>query len=129
MEATTFTESTPLPGTYDLTFLAAVFEFQHAAAALIVVVALAIGALILLGGRGQNLNPERIAVAPLVNRTGDAEFDTYGRWAATTITQGLQRVGVGEVVPSSFIDESLQAFGDLTGEVGWPRACSLRHGQ
>ena len=82
-----------------------------AAVGVVAVIAAGILAVTVFGGDERSLDAERIAVVPLANRTGDPEFDTYGRWAAATITQGLQQVGVGVVVPSSFIDQSLESVG------------------
>jgi serine/threonine-protein kinase len=87
-----------------------------AAAATVLVATTAAVTLTLLPGGRVGLNRDRVAVAPLVNRTGDPEFDIHGRWAATTITQGLQRAGVGEVVPSSVIDESLDLSGGVSSD-------------
>jgi len=88
----------------------------YALVGVVAAVAIGFGAFTMIGGGGDSLNLERVAVAPFVNRTGDPEFDTYGRWTATTITQGLQRAGIGEVVPSSIVDRFLQEVGDLTGD-------------
>lgn len=44
------------------------------------------------------LNPRRVVVAPLENRTGDAAFDALGEMAADWIAQDLMRAGEFEVV-------------------------------
>ncbi len=83
----------------------------------VAVIAAAIGGIMkVLPGSTAEPGNRRIAVAPLANRTGDPEFDMYGRWAATTITQGLQQTGIGEVVPSNLIDEALANAGGVSGD-------------
>jgi tetratricopeptide (TPR) repeat protein len=47
------------------------------------------------------LDPDLVAVATLVNETGDATLAPLGRLAAEWITQGIQQHGVAEVVPPS----------------------------
>lgn len=48
--------------------------------------------------QGAGPGPRRVVVAGFENRTGDAEFDLLGDAARDWITQGLQQVGLLEVV-------------------------------
>ena len=63
------------------------------------------GGLVLWGKRGPTLNPRRVVVAALEDRTSDTTLAFLGPLAADWITQGLARGGGGrdrlEVVPSS----------------------------
>jgi tetratricopeptide (TPR) repeat protein/tRNA A-37 threonylcarbamoyl transferase component Bud32/TolB-like protein len=68
-----------------------------AAAAAVVVFA---GVSLLPTDKGADLDPERVVVAPLENRTGDPELDVFGQIAADWISEGLQRTGLVGVVPS-----------------------------
>jgi len=61
------------------------------------------GGLVLWGKRGPTLNPRRVVVAALEDRTSDTTLAFLGPLAADWITQGLARGGRDrlEVVPSS----------------------------
>ena len=87
-----------------------------AIAAVVVIVAATVWITTYFPVGGPEPGNQRIAVAPLPNRTGDPGFDMHGRWAATTITQGLQRAGIGEPVPSSVIDQALANAGGITAD-------------
>jgi serine/threonine-protein kinase len=50
---------------------------------------------------GPEVVPQRVAVLPFENRTGDPAWDDLGELAAEQITNRLQREEVGEVVPLS----------------------------
>lgn len=50
---------------------------------------------------GANLNPRRIAVAVLDNRTNDSAFTGIGYMASDWMTQGLSRTELVEVVPAT----------------------------
>ncbi|MGH7638879.1 MAG: protein kinase domain-containing protein [Gemmatimonadaceae bacterium] len=52
------------------------------------------------GGSASSDGIGRIVVAPLDNRTGDPALDVVGLMAGDWITEGLQRTGVLEVVPT-----------------------------
>jgi len=52
-------------------------------------------------GGGLEVVPQRVAVLPFENRTGDPAWDDLGELAAERITARLQREQVGEVVPLS----------------------------
>jgi DNA-binding SARP family transcriptional activator len=71
-----------------------------AAAALVAVALLGFAA---LGDRSPApaLDPDRVLVYPLENRTGDADFDPAGRLAADWITRGLARADFLEAIPST----------------------------
>jgi DNA-binding SARP family transcriptional activator/TolB-like protein len=71
------------------------------AAALAAAVALV---LLLRGGAPEpELDPRRVAVAPLRNATGEAQLEVIGSMAADWITQGLTRSALLEVVPTATV--------------------------
>ncbi len=49
---------------------------------------------------GSALVPNRVVVAVLENQTGDPSLGPVGRMAADWITQGLQKTGIVDVIPS-----------------------------
>jgi len=63
--------------------------------------------------RGGDLEvvPQRVAVLPFENRTGDPSLDDLGELAAERITTRLQREEVGEVVPLSAVTGAAPAAG------------------
>ena len=72
-------------------------------AAVLVAAVLVAAGLVLWGKRGPTLNPRRVVVAALEDRTSDTTLAFLGPLAADWITQGLARGGRDrlEVVPSS----------------------------
>jgi DNA-binding SARP family transcriptional activator/tetratricopeptide (TPR) repeat protein len=62
---------------------------------------LAIAGVLVGRGNGATLNPRRIAVAVLDNRTDDSALTSLGRMASDWITQGLSRTELVEVVPAT----------------------------
>jgi len=71
----------------------------------VVVVSLIAFAAVVVGLRwlldGTALDPNRVLVLPLENRTGDPALDPLGNLAADWIAQGLQEIDVIEIVPTS----------------------------
>lgn len=65
-----------------------------------VLVALAALAARIADGPGLELEPERLVVLSLENRTGDPALDPIGQIAADWIVQGLAGTGLVDVVPS-----------------------------
>jgi tetratricopeptide (TPR) repeat protein/predicted Ser/Thr protein kinase len=53
-----------------------------------------------------DLDPGKVVVAVLENRTGDASLDPVGQMAAGSIAEGLAQIGVIEVVPAPITGES-----------------------
>ncbi len=49
------------------------------------------------------LDPKRVVVAIFENRTGDPSLDALGKLAVDSISEGLSRTGVVDVVPSSTV--------------------------
>jgi len=64
-------------------------------------VALAIQLYRLTVDRTPALDPNRVVVVPLENRTGDSTLALLGKLAADWITQGLQEIDVIDVVPTA----------------------------
>ena len=60
---------------------------------------------------GLALDPSRIVVAPLENRTGDSLFDPVGQMAAEWITHGLSRTGLVRVVDAQSMLEAARFAG------------------
>jgi len=52
-----------------------------------------------------DLDPGKVVVAVLENRTGDASLDPIGQMAAGSIAEGLAQIGVIEVVPAPITGE------------------------
>jgi tetratricopeptide (TPR) repeat protein len=52
-----------------------------------------------------DLDPGKVVVAVLENRTGDASLDPIGQMAADSITEGLAQTGMVEVVPAPITGE------------------------
>ncbi len=52
-----------------------------------------------------DLDPGKVVVAVLENRTGDASLDPIGQMAADSIAEGLAQIGVIEVVPALIAGE------------------------
>ena len=73
-----------------------------AAAAVVLLVA---GGALLWRQRAQRptLDPKRVVVAIFENRSGDSSLDALGRLAAESISEGLSRTGIVDVVPSSTV--------------------------
>jgi hypothetical protein len=73
-------------------------------AATLTVIAAAVVILLLPSviNRGPRLDPGRVVVIPLENRTGDATLDDLGVMAADWIGQALQQVDMVEVVPAAY---------------------------
>jgi tRNA A-37 threonylcarbamoyl transferase component Bud32/TolB-like protein len=63
-------------------------------------------------GGSLELAPQRVAVLPFENRTGDPAWDDLGELAAERVTTRLQREGVGEVVPPSAVTAAIPSSGD-----------------
>ena len=80
-----------------------------------------------LGDRSSapDLDPDRVLVFPLENRTGDATLDPAGMLAADWITRSLARAGFLEVFPTS---ELLLAAGSPPGDDATPEEY-LAHAQ
>ncbi len=55
------------------------------------------------GQRGRALDPKRVVVAIFENQAGDPSLDALGKLAADSISEGLSRTGVVDVVPSSTV--------------------------
>jgi DNA-binding SARP family transcriptional activator/tetratricopeptide (TPR) repeat protein len=85
--------SAPVTVTRRRTLLASV------AVSLIAVAAIVVGLGWLLADTA--LDPNRVLVLPLQNRTGDPALDPLGNLAADWIAQGLQEIDVIEVIPTS----------------------------
>jgi len=75
----------------------------RALAAVAVLVAAVLIGIAALGDRSPApvLDPDRVLVYPLENRTGDASLDPTGRLAADWITRGLARADFLEAIPST----------------------------
>jgi len=85
--------------------VAAVWRWTIAAA--VVVVALAMVWRVTHPGTSPaDLDPGKVVVAVLENRTGDASLDPIGQMAAGSIAEGLAQIGVVEVVPVPIAGES-----------------------
>ena len=69
---------------------------------------------------GPGALPAPVAVAPLVNETGDSSLAAVGRLAGDWITQGIQQTGVASVVPWPY---ALQA---AAGTDGAGRVAAMR---
>ncbi|MFC1573256.1 protein kinase [Candidatus Eisenbacteria bacterium] len=65
--------------------------------------------------RGSNVDPNRVVVAPLENRTGDPSLDLVGQMAADWITQGLSRLDGIKVVPTMSAIEYARDAGTEAG--------------
>lgn len=89
-------------------------RFLVGAAALVAVTSLLFAA---LGDRSPSptLDPDRVLVYPLENRTGDAGLDPAGYLAADWITRSLSRASFLEVFPTS---ELMSVAGARAGEEG-----------
>ncbi|HJU69650.1 MAG TPA: protein kinase, partial [Gemmatimonadaceae bacterium] len=74
-----------------------------AAGAAIVGIALLLGGERLIRRRADGLVPTRVVVASLGNRTGAPELASLGEMAADWVTQGLQRSGLVDVVPTATV--------------------------
>jgi serine/threonine protein kinase/tetratricopeptide (TPR) repeat protein len=68
-----------------------------------------------LGGKGSEIDPDRVMVALFENQTGDQSLDPLGRMASDWITQGLSQTGLIEVVPTMTV---LQFSPAMTSESG-----------
>jgi tetratricopeptide (TPR) repeat protein len=70
--------------------------------------------------------PNRIAIVPFENRTGDPSLDTLGVMAADLIEQRFIETGAAEVVPMADIARAAQS-GTQAGELtlGWDRIAEL----
>jgi len=68
-----------------------------AAAAAAFGLAIAIGVVTARARPPVELNPKRVLVVPMANRTGDSTLDPLGNLAADWITQGLAQTGVLEI--------------------------------
>jgi len=70
--------------------------------------------------------PNRVAIVPLENRTGDPSLDTLGVMAADLIEQRFIETGAAEVVPMAGVLDELPS-GGLEGERtrGWTRVLRL----
>lgn len=80
-----------------------------AAAALLL---LAGGGVSIVAREGANLEPRRVLVVPLENRTGEMSLEPVGIIAADWVVQGLARTDVIDVVPSIQALGLLQQAGD-----------------
>jgi serine/threonine protein kinase/DNA-binding SARP family transcriptional activator len=60
-----------------------------------------IGAILIGRYSRPDLNPNRVVVVPLENRTGDSSLALLGSLAADWITQGLQEIDMIDVVPTA----------------------------
>ena len=65
----------------------------------IAILAAAIYAAAAIGGRDRALDPQRVLVPPLENRSGDAALDPVGSIAADLIIGDITRAGLPDVVP------------------------------
>jgi len=93
---------------------------RRAAVALLgvgVMLALAVGAVLLFPRGGPALDRQRVAVSPFENETGRSALDPVGRMAQDWITGGLARTGVVGVVPTSAARESFQYVAEQAGVV------------
>jgi DNA-binding SARP family transcriptional activator/TolB-like protein len=73
---------------------------------------LAIALLVILRREGPVLDPSRIVVIPLENRTGDPVLDPVGQMAAEWITHGLSRTGLVRVVDAQSMLEAARTASD-----------------
>lgn len=62
-------------------------------------------------GPSEELRPERVAVVPFENRTGDPGFDDLGSRVALNIQGVLGRSGIGEVLSQAVVDLALREAG------------------
>ncbi len=62
-----------------------------------------------------NVDPQRIVVAPLENRTGDPSLDPIGSIAADWLSQGMAQTGLVDVVPGTAALESSRLVGSREG--------------
>jgi len=70
---------------------------------ILAVIVLAVLAFVLfrgLGGKGSEVDPDRVMVALFENQTGDQSLDPLGRMASDWITQGISQTEMAEVVPT-----------------------------
>jgi tetratricopeptide (TPR) repeat protein len=67
-----------------------------------------------LSHRAAPAGSDRVAVAPLENRTGDASLDAVGSMAADWITTGLAQIGTINVVPTTTVAQ-FEAAGSGSG--------------
>jgi DNA-binding SARP family transcriptional activator/TolB-like protein/predicted Zn-dependent protease len=65
----------------------------------VLILALAGAAYLWPRGTGQDLDPQRVVVAPFENRTGEPSLDPVGHMATDWIIQGLAHTGLVRVVP------------------------------
>ena len=90
------------------------FHLARLAAAAVAVTVLVVAARGALGTPEPELDPRRVAVAPLRNATGEVQLGSIGSMAADWITQGLTRTALLEVVPTLTVMGSVrreQSFG------------------
>jgi tetratricopeptide (TPR) repeat protein len=71
--------------------------------ALFIVVLIAAG-LVLLMSRGPAFDPNRVVVVEFLNQTGDSRLDRIGRQVAETVSQGVESMGLFEVLPPARLD-------------------------
>jgi len=85
--------------------VAAVWRWAMAAAVVVIALAMVWG----MKRRATppaDLDPGKVVVAVLENRTGDASLDPIGQMAAGSIAEGLAQIGIVEVVPTLIAGES-----------------------
>jgi len=88
------------------------------------VTALAVLAFVLFrgfGGKGIEVDPDRIMVALFENQTGDQSLDPLGRMASDWITQGISQTEMAEVVPTMTV---MQYSPVMSSETGAPQTRS-----
>jgi tRNA A-37 threonylcarbamoyl transferase component Bud32/tetratricopeptide (TPR) repeat protein/TolB-like protein len=86
-----------------------------AAAALLIAGAAIVGKMLLQRTPAAALDPERVAVLPFENLTGDPTLEYIGRATAEQLGAAIQLEEIGQVVPAPVIQEMLEAGGDAEG--------------
>ena len=102
---------------------------QIGAAAVLVILAAIIAWRVLAPGGNQapaeptiDLDPNRIAVVPFANRTGDASLDNLAGLTADRLTQGLADLNEIEVAPASVVAATTPGSTHRSWPRRWRRA-------
>jgi tRNA A-37 threonylcarbamoyl transferase component Bud32/tetratricopeptide (TPR) repeat protein len=87
----------------------------RAVAGAVAVIALGTAAVLLWPRGGAGLDPERVAVGVLENRTGNPSLDHIGNEAADWVTRSIARAGMVNIVSATAV---LQTVRDIEGREG-----------
>jgi tetratricopeptide (TPR) repeat protein/tRNA A-37 threonylcarbamoyl transferase component Bud32 len=90
-------------------------KMMIAAAGALIFIAAAIAIFMLIGSSRLAVDPNRIAVAPFQNETGDKSLESVGNIAADWITQGIAQTGLVEVAPAMAVLQSSEVVANKTG--------------